>query len=169
MLRSDHCSQQTFSFGDSPNKDKEKANSRKRKKSKGKSAGSDDSDFHAPVSDPGSDSDNNNDSLMDVDDIQMLPALRMSPSSELPQIPKKQAKRKHKHRHSDLPHRSLSPSRDQQGATAAGAEFCGLCGKRHKQGHCSMTESPENLAQYRLMLMQHAGDETIEERVCQVT
>lgn len=28
-----------------------------------------------------------------------------------------------------------------------------------------MTESPENLAQYRLMLLQHAGDETLEERV----
>ena len=28
-----------------------------------------------------------------------------------------------------------------------------------------MTESPENLATYRLILLSHAGDETIEERV----
>ena len=31
-----------------------------------------------------------------------------------------------------------------------------------------MTESPENLAMYRLMLLSHAGDETIEERVCRL-
>lgn len=43
---------------------------------------------------------------------------------------------------------------------------CGLCGSYHGDQPCAMTESSENLAQYRLMLLIHAGDEPIEDRVC---
>lgn len=42
---------------------------------------------------------------------------------------------------------------------------CGLCGSYHGDQPCAMTESSENLAQYRLMLLVHAGDEPIEDRV----
>ncbi|TFY59851.1 hypothetical protein EVJ58_g5524 [Rhodofomes roseus] len=41
---------------------------------------------------------------------------------------------------------------------------CGLCGESHGDQPCDMTESPENLAQYRLMLLVHAGDEPVEDR-----
>lgn len=42
---------------------------------------------------------------------------------------------------------------------------CGLCGTVHEDGQCYMTEKAENLAEYRRILLSHAGDETIEERV----
>lgn len=42
---------------------------------------------------------------------------------------------------------------------------CGLCGNYHGDQPCAMTESSENLAQYRLMLLVHAGDEPLEDRV----
>ena len=45
------------------------------------------------------------------------------------------------------------------------ARVCGLCGTTHDDGACFMTESAENLAEFRNILLSHAGDETIEERV----
>ncbi|KAI0720008.1 SNF2 family N-terminal domain-containing protein [Cerioporus squamosus] len=151
--------QQSLDLGDTPTKDKEKQKSKGKKKSKGKSAASDDSDFHAPVSDAASESDDTDGDRMDVDDIQMLPVPGSdSPFSQVPRLAQKQKK----HR-SDVPYRPLSPIQNRQGP-GPGEEFCGLCATYHAPGHCSMTESPENLAEYRLMLMQHAGDESIEER-----
>jgi chromodomain-helicase-DNA-binding protein 4 len=44
-------------------------------------------------------------------------------------------------------------------------DTCGLCGLEHRSGACYMTESSENLAEYRLILMMHAADEPIQERV----
>ncbi|KDQ63375.1 hypothetical protein JAAARDRAFT_169132 [Jaapia argillacea MUCL 33604] len=44
------------------------------------------------------------------------------------------------------------------------ADFCGLCGSVHGPGFCYMTESSENLAEYRQMLLVHADDEPIEDR-----
>jgi len=41
---------------------------------------------------------------------------------------------------------------------------CGLCGTQHGDTQCFMTNSPENLAQYRLMLLLHAGDESLQDR-----
>lgn len=41
---------------------------------------------------------------------------------------------------------------------------CGLCGGQHGGEQCYMTNSPENLAEYRLMLILHAGDEPLEDR-----
>ncbi len=43
---------------------------------------------------------------------------------------------------------------------------CGLCGQRHRDGECVMIEDPENLVEYREMLILHADDEPWEERVC---
>lgn len=52
---------------------------------------------------------------------------------------------------------------------AAGADednrVCGLCGLAHGNGWCFMTESSENLAEYRGILTSHAGDESLAERV----
>ena len=146
-------------LGDTPTKDKEKHKTKGKKKSVGKSAASDDSDFHAPVSDAASESDDTDDDRMDVDDIQLFPA---PGSSALGQVPIHAQKQKH-HR-PDASHRPLSPIQNRQGP-GPGEEFCGLCATYHAPGECSMTESPENLAEYRLMLLQHAGDESIEERV----
>ncbi|KAI0689886.1 SNF2 family N-terminal domain-containing protein [Cytidiella melzeri] len=41
---------------------------------------------------------------------------------------------------------------------------CGLCGLNHGDQPCFMTERSENLAQYRYILMNHAGDESLEDR-----
>ncbi|TFK56559.1 hypothetical protein OE88DRAFT_1730039 [Heliocybe sulcata] len=43
-------------------------------------------------------------------------------------------------------------------------ERCGLCGLEHAPSSCYMTESSENLAEYRRMLLIHADDEPIEDR-----
>jgi chromodomain-helicase-DNA-binding protein 4 len=42
---------------------------------------------------------------------------------------------------------------------------CSLCGIGHGDGACYMTESSENLAEYRQMLILHADDEPMEDRV----
>jgi chromodomain-helicase-DNA-binding protein 4 len=47
----------------------------------------------------------------------------------------------------------------------AGNPMCSLCGIRHGDDACYMTESSENLAEYRQMLILHADDEPIEDRV----
>ena len=154
--------QQSLDLGDTPTKDQNK--SRKRKHSRSKSAGSDgDSDFHAVQSDVASESDNTAAEVMDIDDVHMLDARGSSPP--VPLATKRGFKTTARRRQKNHD-RTLSPIDNRQHASERQqGEFCGLCGKVHQPGHCSMTESPENLAQYRLMLMQHAGDETLEERV----
>jgi hypothetical protein len=44
--------------------------------------------------------------------------------------------------------------------------LCGLCGTVHNVGACFMTQRDEFLVQYRRMLLTHADDEPLEERVC---
>ncbi|KAI0756774.1 SNF2 family N-terminal domain-containing protein [Daedaleopsis nitida] len=150
--------QQSLDLGDTPTKDKNKQKPTKRRKSKDKSTGSDDSDFHAPLSEAGTESDGIEEVMMDTDDIQMLPVPGFGSSSPPPGglIPKAKAK----HQSTGI-HVFSSGSRQ---SPQIAVEFCGLCAKTHAPGQCAMTDSPENLAQYRLMLMQHAGDEAIEER-----
>lgn len=43
---------------------------------------------------------------------------------------------------------------------------CSLCGVNHEDGACYMTESSENLAEYRRILILHGEDEPMETRVC---
>lgn len=45
------------------------------------------------------------------------------------------------------------------------AAVCGLCGLSHPEAQCFMTESSENLAQYRNILLTHSGDEPLDMRV----
>ncbi|KAI0778404.1 hypothetical protein BD413DRAFT_489884 [Trametes elegans] len=155
---------QSFDLGDTPTKEQDQEKPRRGRKSKSKSAGSDDSDFHAMLSDAGSESDDGGDSAMDMDDIQMLDPSGASPPVTFASKSTKQ--RGVRHRHPDPTSSSESPTQHarKKASDRQQGEFCGLCGSIHPVGHCSMTESPENLAQYRLMLLQHAGDETIEER-----
>jgi chromodomain-helicase-DNA-binding protein 4 len=48
-------------------------------------------------------------------------------------------------------------------------DFCGLCDARHgnRIGDCPMTDRSENLAEFREMLILHAEDEPLEQRVCE--
>lgn len=46
--------------------------------------------------------------------------------------------------------------------------YCGLCGTVHGDGACYMTESSNNLAEYRQILILHADDEPVEERVSNI-
>ncbi|EIW64252.1 uncharacterized protein TRAVEDRAFT_158327 [Trametes versicolor FP-101664 SS1] len=156
--------QQSLDLGDTPTK--EQGKSRKRKKSRDKSAGSDDSEFRAAVSDAATESDASAVRMdVDMDDIIMLQRRGSSPPVPLASKHDSKHKGASRHKHSDLTSRALSPIHNRPKASGRPqGELCGLCGKIHPPGQCSMTDSPENLAQYRLMLMQHAGDETIEER-----
>ncbi|KAJ4484899.1 hypothetical protein C8J55DRAFT_472367 [Lentinula edodes] len=45
---------------------------------------------------------------------------------------------------------------------------CGLCGQLHGPGNCPMTESSENLVEYREMLIMHVEDESYETRCAAV-
>ncbi|PIL31731.1 hypothetical protein GSI_06435 [Ganoderma sinense ZZ0214-1] len=157
--------QQDIDLGDTPvkGKAKEKDKGKKRQRSKGKSADSDDSDFRAPVSDAASESDGTEDAVMDVDDVHMPPISGFGPPPL--SVPGPSAKQGHpRHRHADVSQPPLLPTHTRERSPKPSEEFCGLCGERHARGRCPMTESPENLAMYRLMLLSHAGDETIEER-----
>ncbi|EPQ60503.1 hypothetical protein GLOTRDRAFT_68181 [Gloeophyllum trabeum ATCC 11539] len=58
----------------------------------------------------------------------------------------------------------LSPIQNQRRHKKEDFERCGLCGTVHGPGVCYMTESSENLAEYRRMLLIHADDEPIEDR-----
>jgi chromodomain-helicase-DNA-binding protein 4 len=60
----------------------------------------------------------------------------------------------------------LSPiDNTQRNETDVDNPVCSLCGIRHGNGACYMTESSENLAEYRQMLILHADDEPMEDRV----
>ena len=60
------------------------------------------------------------------------------------------------------------PRRVEQG-THHGLEtdenYCGLCGSTHAD-ECLMVKSPENLIEYRQLLLAHDDDESLEDRVC---
>lgn len=72
-------------------------------------------------------------------------------------------------RSSKMPSRDgpLSPIQNTKVNRAQDASsFCGLCGTEHRDGACYMTERSENLVEYRQLLILHADDEPMEERVC---
>jgi hypothetical protein len=43
--------------------------------------------------------------------------------------------------------------------------YCGLCGSIHTSNECSMVQSPENLLEYRQLLLSPGADEPLEDRV----
>ncbi|KAG7099004.1 hypothetical protein E1B28_000889 [Marasmius oreades] len=48
-------------------------------------------------------------------------------------------------------------------------QICGLCGQSHAtDGYCAMTDSSQNLAEFREMLILHADDEPYEQRVAAI-
>ena len=62
-----------------------------------------------------------------------------------------------------------TPPRRVEQSTHHGLEtddnYCGLCGSTHAD-ECSMLKSPENLVEYRQLLLAHEDDESLEDRVC---
>ncbi|KIK79668.1 hypothetical protein PAXRUDRAFT_833992 [Paxillus rubicundulus Ve08.2h10] len=52
-----------------------------------------------------------------------------------------------------LPTQNKSTLHDDDG------QQCGLCGQSHARGVCTMTDSPQNLVEFREILMNHASDE----------
>ena len=48
---------------------------------------------------------------------------------------------------------------------STGDDTCGLCKNSHGPGQCLMTQRPENLVEYRSMLIYYAKDEPWDERV----
>ncbi|CAL1695101.1 unnamed protein product [Somion occarium] len=130
-------------LGDTPTKEHKKS----KKKGKGKATASDDSDFHAPS--------------LAASDTESQPG---SAADEpfLPELPDLSSAKRQKQRSHD---RELAPPLTPiLSRPSPMPELCGLCGTVHGQDGCYMTESPENLAEYRRILLSHAGDETIEER-----
>ncbi|KAH8099377.1 SNF2 family N-terminal domain-containing protein [Cristinia sonorae] len=140
--------QQKLDLEDTPKKDKKQS-----KKAKGKPTNGDDSDaYTGSVADSDADSISNAPSVVPEDLGSMIvdpvPTAAPAPpplspnvnTQNLPRPPPKKQKQKEK-----LPR-------------------CGLCGTAHQDGACFMTESGENLAEFRAILLSHAGDETIEER-----
>lgn len=96
---------------------------------------------------------------MDIDDI----AVTM-PGLDEPQSHSKPAKRR------KPPAGTIDPSiRSANGGSALAppdVSPCGLCGQQHRAQACIMVKSSENLAEYRYMLIVHADDEPLEQRVC---
>lgn len=84
----------------------------------------------------------------------------------------KQQKKKKKSRYVDAQRmRGSSPSMHpplspiQNRLSLVEEPVCGLCGTEHRNRPCYMTESSENLAEYRRILTTMDSDEPIEERV----
>lgn len=90
-------------------------------------------------------------------DLDIAPMSKASESTRV-DIGLTKSKSKSKTKHSDS--RLLSPIENQ-----TKKDLCGLCGTVHGPGSCSMTESSENLAKYREMLIMNTEDESYEERV----
>ncbi|EMD41939.1 hypothetical protein CERSUDRAFT_90530 [Gelatoporia subvermispora B] len=150
--------QQNIDLGDSPAKGKPRKG---KGKWKSKSIVSDESDGYAGSDSPSEiDSDGLDHATSVADDLAEL-ATGQAPSSDPPRAPREGKVKKPRHSHkSPLSPISNRPSTVQDDNPD---KQCGLCGTRH-QGPCYMTQSSENLAQYRHILLVHAGDEPLEDR-----
>lgn len=124
---------------------------KKKNKGKGKAVASDDSDFYAGVA-SGSGSGTESDTGSAVDD----PLKNLEGPSD--------GKHKRK-RTGDSPGHAGPLPLPRASRRSPVPNVCGLCSTVHDDGECYMTESPENLAEYRRILISHAGEESIEERV----
>ncbi|OBZ79352.1 Chromatin remodeling factor mit1 [Grifola frondosa] len=164
--------QQNLDLDDTPTKDKEKEKHKSRKgkgKSKAKAkSGSDDSEFHIPSGLESDGLDSEQTTPLEGDDVMALlpPAPRSSSPPLRPQplpVPRPMLAARPKPKDTTQPLSAILNRREPPRDSAEG-ELCGLCATRHGAGECRMTESPENLAHYRLMLLCHAGDEPLEER-----
>lgn len=145
-------------FGDTPKKDQAKA--RRKGKGKAKATSSDDDVYAGSPNDSGGDSSEPS-SPGEFDGL----------GPDLAELAGGKHKKKSRYvaditRYSSPPaftlHPPLSPILNRPNQSAA---VCGLCGLAHPEAACFMTESSENLAQYRNILLTHAGDESLEDRV----
>ena len=142
--------QQKYDLEDSPTKDKSKA----KKQDRSKSIISDDSDAYMDTFSMASDNEVTDDFTMVMDDV--------APKSTQPV----HASINGASRLLEPPPQYRTPENQRSVAVQDREQReCGLCGTRHA-GPCTMTESSENLAEYRMLLFNQAKDEDIEERVC---
>lgn len=140
--------QQLSQPDDSPQKGKKEK--KKGRKGKGKATNGDDSDaYAASAATSDVDSMSNADLVPDDDSVVAAGKARASIAADPANPPLSPIMNK--------------PSTSKQSKKAP--PVCGLCGTRHSEGACFMTESAENLAEFRSILLSHAGDETLEERV----
>jgi chromodomain-helicase-DNA-binding protein 4 len=158
-------------FDDTPVKSKKKSH-----KSKSKSTVSDESDAYTGSAFGASDGEDTDDAtpltagellaLADQADAKNGTPKRMNVKSFVPRnIP---GSSNTGVRYRDAP--PLSPIHNtKQNGFESGNPVCSLCGIRHGDGACYMTESSENLAEYRQMLILHADDEPMEDRVLNYT
>ncbi|KLO20752.1 hypothetical protein SCHPADRAFT_816295 [Schizopora paradoxa] len=93
-----------------------------------------------------------------VNDLNTLQVNGMDLDIPLAEKQVKKAKKKHPFREP----RPLSPIHN------TGPRECGLCHSTHGPGGCLMTQTSENLVEYRMMLVTHADDEPWDDRVAAV-
>ena len=131
----------------------------KRKKGKGKSKATvsdDDAYIEAPRA-SGSDSSEESSTEEQLEGL----------APEVAELIRQKKKAKHKSRYIDDTrdgHGPLSPILNRPDPTRD-TVLCGLCGLSHSEAQCFMTESSENLAKYRNILLTHSGDEPLHVRV----
>ncbi|PCH33925.1 hypothetical protein WOLCODRAFT_130070 [Wolfiporia cocos MD-104 SS10] len=158
----------------------EQKNKKRKGKHRSKSTVSDDSDAYAEPTAPsqsGSDSDVEMHPAFEADDLG-YPPLPSSPlgSNPPPSVPESSTSAKPRNAGYAngirfVPETNALPSSSRPGQfaqqnnmAAQPLSLCSLCGEQHPDAHCPAAASSENLAQYRLMLICHAGDESLEAR-----
>ena len=66
---------------------------------------------------------------------------------------------------SEVPMQFQTPTRPNLPSYEADENYCGLCGSVHANDECPMVQSPENLKEYRRLLLSPGADEPWEDRV----
>ncbi len=143
--------QQIQDLGDTPKKDKEKGKQKGKGKSKASPLESGDEYSIGDLPTDGATSDSGGSVVSE------------GAALELSQLIVKQHKKK-KSRHLDDAAATHLVSNHAEPPDES-LRTCGLCGLSHPNTKCYMTESSENLAGYRNILLTHAGDEPLEDRV----
>ncbi|KAH7930550.1 hypothetical protein BV22DRAFT_56154 [Leucogyrophana mollusca] len=134
---------------DTPSKHKGR---RKRKSSKATGSDSDDAYLDSPGV-PAEESDASTGSMNAEAGPLLDPADREILKPPRPHKPHKKAR-----------YREISPSFPPIQNPGDDDDICGLCGGTHGDGVCYMTESSENLVEYREILLKHVDNESLEER-----
>jgi len=144
-------------FEDTPLKGKKKS-----RKSKSKSIVSEESDAYTGSVFGGSDGEDTDDAMRLTADDFLTMGDQSKAKTETPKRINKSENITGARYRDTVP---LSPIYNTQHNDSADNLECSLCGIRHGDGACYMTESSENLAEYRQMLILHADDEPVEDRV----
>ncbi|KAF8846211.1 hypothetical protein BDN67DRAFT_918420 [Paxillus ammoniavirescens] len=123
---------------ETPEKNKGKS---KKKGRSSKSGPSSDSDIYTAVQGPGDETDATTDSMDGGPESLLVLAKHQKP------------------RYREALPMSFSPPQNQSTLQDDDGQQCGLCGRNHARGTCTMTDSAQNLVEFREILMNHANDE----------